>query len=164
MLCCLAGLADPGDFDDLAGAAEPAGIAQRGEGCRSGAVNGFGDIVTSFTQHKDADFMTTAFMVLAGNKGIQAFNPVNRTGFNKFRQGPVDLQRRPQPLLPERVKNVIGASRLSGGIEIIEDEVLVSGSAHRMGPIHTGIFIADDAVTGQACQTSLWVACVPAGC
>lgn len=91
VLCRLAGLADPGDLDDLAGAAETPCITQCGKCCRSGAVNGLGDLVTSFTQHKDADFMTAAFMVFAGNEGIQAFDPVNRTGFNELRQGPIDL-------------------------------------------------------------------------
>ena len=108
--------------------------------------------------------MTAALMVLAGDEGIQAFNPVNGTGLDEFRQRPVDLQWRAKTLLAKRVKNVVGACRLSRFMEVSEDEVFVSGSVHGPSLFIAIKWFADDAVMKRACQTCRRVACVSAGC
>ena len=108
--------------------------------------------------------MTAALMVLAGDEGIQAFNPVNGTGLDEFRQRSVDLQWCAKTLLAKRVKNVVGACRFSRFMEVSEDEVFVSGSAHGLSLFIAIKWFADDAVMKRARQTCRRVACVSAGC
>ena len=108
--------------------------------------------------------MTAALMVLAGDEGIQAFNPVNGTGLDEFRQRSVDLQWCAKTLLAKRVKNVVGACRFSRFMEVSEDEVFVSGSVHGPSLFCAITWFADDAVARPACQTHRRVACISAEC
>jgi hypothetical protein len=73
------------------------------------------DLTTAFAYGKAGQSVpVTGAIVIhmrAGNKGIDAFEPVNDTAFHQLIERPVDLQGRPEPVIPQAVKDRIGAQR-----------------------------------------------------
>ena len=94
MLGGLAGLADAGDLDHLTGTAEASRGSERDQRGGGGRIDSLGDVVTAYAQHEDADFIASAPMMPAGNKGVQAFDPMHRPRINQFRQRAIHLKRR----------------------------------------------------------------------
>ena len=68
--------------------------------------------------------------MVAGDKRIQAFDPVDGSSLNKLCQGPVDLKRRAQPVITKRIQNVIGACRFSVRLKVVINKCLVACAFH----------------------------------
>jgi len=74
---------------------------------------------------------------VAGNKGIQALQPVRQTLLTQLFEGPVNLQRGLYAFGPESVENVIGAERAGRFCEPLKDELLISRQFRKIG--HFGL-------------------------
>ena len=106
--------------------------------------------------------------MVAGDKRIQAFDPVDGSSLNKLCQGPVDLKRRAQPVITKRIQNVIGACRFSVRLKIVIN--IVSGCvcvsrwppAVRTAPARRMPLLGDKSQTSGAC--GLVLASPVAGC
>ncbi len=63
------------------------------------------------------------FAMRAGHEGIQAFQPMHQAKFQQLFQRPVDLQRRPKPMISQLVENGIGAQRPSDRVSTSSTKV-----------------------------------------
>ena len=68
--------------------------------------------------------------MIAGDKRIQAFDPVDGPSLNKLCQGPLGLKRRAQPVITKRIQNVIGACRFSVRLKIVINKCLAACAFH----------------------------------
>lgn len=71
--------------------------------------------------------------VAACDEGVEAFQPMNQTHTDKLVERPVDLQRRPQPVVAQHVENAVGAQRPVRRRQRLEDQRLIAGQAAGRG-------------------------------
>ncbi|MCY1554185.1 hypothetical protein D9M68_907390 [compost metagenome] len=68
-----------------------------------------------------------AMLVRTGHKRIERLQPMRQPALHQFVQRPIHLQRRPQPIRPQPVENVIGAQRPYRMVERPQHQPLIAG-------------------------------------
>ena len=64
----------------------------------------------------------------AADEGVERFQPVRQSLLDQLFERPIDLQRRPQPVIAQPVENVIGRERRIRAVERPQHQILVARS------------------------------------
>ena len=90
-----------------------------------GRIGKFRYLAAGFTDCKRSLGCLFWVIVIAGNEGIQAFQPMGQAEFQQSVQRTIDLNWRAQPIIAQLIQNGIGAERLIRCIQDAIDQCLI---------------------------------------